>query len=65
MRIEMALGGSLFPGLLVLFVMVCAVLWALDAVAGRRGWYRHVWHPSLFRIAVFVCLFGGLGLLLF
>lgn len=65
MRIEMAFGGSLFPGLLVLFVMVCAVLWVLDAMAGRRGWYRHVWHPSLFRIAVFVCLFGGLGLLLF
>jgi steroid 5-alpha reductase family enzyme len=49
----------------VLFCVVCALLWALDAVAGRRGWYRYVWHPSLFRIAVFTCLFGGLGLLLF
>ncbi|WP_269790930.1 DUF1656 domain-containing protein [Stenotrophomonas sp. Iso1] len=65
MPIELAFGGALFPGLLLLFCVVCALLWALDAVAGRRGWYRYVWHPSLFRIAVFVGLFAGLGLLLF
>lgn len=65
MPIEIAFAGSLFPGLLLLFVLVCALLWALDMVAGRRGWYRHVWHPSLFRIAIFVCLFCGFGLLLF
>ncbi|WP_395823991.1 DUF1656 domain-containing protein [Collimonas sp.] len=25
---------------------------------------RYVWHPSLFRIALFFCIFGSAGLLL-
>ena len=65
MPIEIAFAGTLFPGLLLLFVVICIVLWALDTLAGRRGWYRNVWHPALFRTAIFICLFGGFGLLLF
>lgn len=33
MPIEIAFAGTLFPGLLLLFLLVCALLWALDAVA--------------------------------
>ncbi len=62
---EIALGDALVPGLLLLFLGMLAFLWLLDWIAGRFGLYRHVWHPSLFRLAVFVAVFGGLGLLLF
>lgn len=62
---EIALGDALVPGLLVLFVVSLLVLWALDAVAGRFGLYRLVWHPSLFRLAVFVCVFGTFAYFLF
>jgi protein AaeX len=62
---EIALGDALVPGLLVLFVVSLALLWLLDWVAGRFGLYRLVWHPSLFRLALFVCVFGSFALLLF
>ena len=62
---EIALGDALVPGLLLLFVVSLALLWLIDWLAGRFGLYRLVWHPPVFRLALFVCLFGGLALLLF
>jgi len=50
---------------LVLFVVSLLLLWLIDWVAGRFGLYRWVWHPSLFRLALFVCVFGSFALLLF
>ena len=62
---ELSIGGVLLPGLLPWFVLSLLVLWGVDAVAGRFALYRHVWHPALFRVALFVCFFCGFGLLLF
>lgn len=62
---EIALGDALVPGLLVLFLLSLALLWLLDWIAGRYGLYRLVWHPPVFRLALFVCVFGGIALLLF
>lgn len=62
---EIALGDALVPSLLLVFIGSMLLLWGLDWLAGRYGLYRHVWHPSLVRIAAFVCVFGSLGLLLF
>ena len=61
---EIAFGDALIPGLLVLFVVSLLLLWLIDWVAGRFGLYRWVWHPSLFRLALFVCVFGSFALLL-
>lgn len=61
---EIAFGGTLVPGVMVLFLAMLGVFWALDAVAGRYHVYRYVWHPSLFRIALFLLLFGSAALLL-
>ncbi|HEY9255353.1 MAG TPA: DUF1656 domain-containing protein [Stenotrophomonas sp.] len=61
---EIALGGTLVPAILLLFIAMLAVFWSLDWVAGRYQLYRYVWHPSLFRIAVFLILFSSLALLL-
>lgn len=61
---EIALGDALVPGLLVIFVLSLVLLGLLDWIAGRFGLYRLVWHPPLFRLAVFVCVFGAFALLL-
>lgn len=61
---EIALGDALVPGLLVVFILALVALWLFDTLAGRFGLYRLVWHPPLFRLAVFVCVFGASALLL-
>jgi hypothetical protein len=62
---EIVLSGILFPSLLVVFVAAAALTWLLDGLAARVGLYRVLWHPPLVRLALFVCLFGGGGLLIY
>lgn len=62
---EVAFGGVLIPGLLPIFIGSLLLMWLVDALIGRFGLYRYAWHPSLFRLAVFACLFSAAGLLLF
>ncbi|SEN49647.1 Protein of unknown function [Luteibacter sp. UNCMF331Sha3.1] len=61
---EIALGDALVPGLLVVFILALLAIWVVDSLAGRFGLYRFVWHPPLFRVAVFVCVFGAFALFL-
>ncbi len=61
---EVAIYGILVPGLLPVLLGCLLLMVLLDLVVGRFGLYRHVWHPALFRLALFVCLFGVAGLLL-
>lgn len=62
---EIVIGGALVPGLLVWFVLAVVLLLLFDWIVGRYGLYRYVWHPALLRVAVFVCIFGGIALLTF
>lgn len=62
---EISLGGVLLPGIVVLFVLAVVLLWLLDGLMARSGFYRWVWHPPLFRVAVFVGVFGLLTFFLF
>jgi hypothetical protein len=62
---EIALADALVPGMLLAFVGCLLLLWLVDAIVGRFGLYRFVWHPPLFRAALFFCLFGAAGLLLY
>ena len=62
---EIALGGALIPSLLLILVLSLIPLWLIDWVGGRFGLYSHVWHPPLFRLALFVGVSGGIALLLF
>lgn len=59
---EVAFLDALVPGLFFVFLASLLLQWALDWLFGRFGLYRHVWHPPLFRLALFACVFGGLGL---
>jgi protein AaeX len=61
---EIDIGGALVPGLLVWFLISMLLLLVFDWIVGRFGLYRYVWHPSLFRLALLVCVFCS-GALLF
>jgi hypothetical protein len=62
---EIAIGDALVPGLLVWFLMSLVLLLLFDWIVGRFGLYRYVWHPALFRLALLVCIFGSVALLLY
>ncbi|MCX7515267.1 DUF1656 domain-containing protein [Frateuria sp. STR12] len=64
MPLEVDFHGVLMPGLLPVFLGCLLLMVLLDLVLGRRGLYRRVWHPSLVRLALFVCLFSAAGLVL-
>lgn len=62
---EVDLFGLLMPSLLPLFVACLLAQWGFDSLLARSGLYNHAWHPALLRLSLFVCLFGGLGLLVY
>ncbi|WP_201312623.1 DUF1656 domain-containing protein [Dyella sp. EPa41] len=62
---EIALADALVPSILLVYLGCLLVLWVIDTIVGRYGLYRYVWHPSLFRVAMFFVLFGAVGLLLY
>lgn len=61
---EIAFYGALMPGLLPVFVGSLLLMVLLDLLLSHLGLYRRVWHASLFRLALFVCVFSAAGLLL-
>lgn len=54
---EIAVYGVLMPALLPILIGVAALYWMLDTTLARFGVYQQVWHPPLFRLSLFVCLF--------
>lgn len=57
MPLDITLFGIQMPTLLPIFVMSAVVQILLDRMMSDAGIYHYVWHPGLFRTAVFVCLF--------
>lgn len=62
---EFALFDALVPTLFLVFLVSIVIQTLVDRIMGRCGVYRHVWHPPLFRVCIFACIFGGCGLLVF
>ncbi len=62
---EMALFSIYVPSLLPLLLVFSAAYWLLDGLLARWGLYARVWHPSLFRLSLFVIFYALLGLQLF
>lgn len=60
---EIAIFDALVPNLLPVFLVSIIVQVALDRIIAWCGVYRHVWHPPLFRLSCFVCIFSVCGLL--
>lgn len=62
---ELDFDGILLPTLLLMLPLAAALYWLVDGALARAGLYRLVWHPALFRVCLFVCLFAGLGLAIY
>ena len=65
MPVEIALTDALVPSLMLVYIGCLLLFLIIDTLVGHFGLYRYVWHPSLFRVALFFCLFGAAGLLWF
>jgi protein AaeX len=57
MPLDIVFFGIQMPTLLPFFFFVAILQIWLDRVLLHAGVYEHVWHPGLFRTAVFVSLF--------
>ena len=56
---ELSLYGVLVPPLLLSAIAASGALALMRRLLTGRGFYRFVWHPALFDLAVFVVLLGG------
>ncbi|MGC1550038.1 MAG: DUF1656 domain-containing protein [Rhodanobacter sp.] len=61
---EIAVFTLLVPSLLPILAGCVVAFIVLDLILSRIGLYRHVWHPALFRAALFTTLFSAVGMLL-
>lgn len=59
---EIAFHGVLLPSVAALFLLALLLGWGIDRLLAGLGVYRHAWHPSLLRIALFAGLFASLAL---
>jgi len=59
---DIAVFDAYVPTIVLLFIAGAVLTWALDRVIAYTGVYRVVWHPSLFRASLLVCVCGVLGL---
>lgn len=57
---EIDIYGVFIPTLLVLMVVAFAATGLLRFVLARIGFYKLVWHRSLFNLAVYVIALGGI-----
>jgi len=62
---EIVVLDLLFPTLFAVFVIAVGVHVLIDLLLARFGVFRWIWHPQLFRIALFFCLFCGASLLIY
>ena len=62
---EIAIHGVYMPTLTLLFVIAAALTWGLDRIFASVGLSRFTWHPALFRVSLFACLYGGLSLTIY
>jgi hypothetical protein len=59
---DIAVFDAYVPAIVLLFIAGAALTWVLDRVIAYTGLYHAVWHPSLFRASLLVCVCGVLGL---
>jgi protein AaeX len=62
---DTAIFEAYVPTLLLLFIAGGMITWMLDRLLAMTGLYRVVWHPSLFRASLLVCVCCALGLAAF
>lgn len=65
MNLVITLFGNEIPTLVVVFVVIGIVQILLNRILADTGVYNYVWHPGLFRMALFVSLFAMASLLIY
>ncbi|RCW68828.1 DUF1656 domain-containing protein [Pseudorhodoferax soli] len=58
---ELSFYGLYMPWLMPLALGALAALWGLRRLLAATGLYRHIWHPALFDVALYVLLLHGLS----
>lgn len=58
MPLDITLFGIQMPTLLLVFAIAAVIQILVDRLMSEGGLYNYVWHPGLFRTAIFVCLFS-------
>lgn len=53
--------GVFLPSFSALTLLAYGMFRILTAVLAKIGFYRVVWHPSLFNLAFYITLLGGLS----
>ncbi|KWZ46305.1 hypothetical protein WS73_19825 [Burkholderia savannae] len=59
---DLAILDAYVPTVVLMFVIGAFATWLIDRLLAYTGLYRVVWHPSLFRASLLVCICGGLSL---
>ena len=57
--------GIYFPSLLVALLFTMPVYWTIDGLLAKAGLYRWVWHIDMFRLSLFIVMFGCIGLYMY
>ena len=60
MLYEVPLFGALAPSTLLYFLAAIMLFVAIDKLIAAFGVYRFLWHPSLARFGIFLCVFSAL-----
>jgi hypothetical protein len=60
---EFDIYGIFVPGLLVFALLAAALTAALRRLLVAIGFYRLVWHPALFDVALFIVVVGAVFVL--
>jgi protein AaeX len=50
--------GMYFPWMLLTSLLALLATRSLSILLARKGFYRHIWHPPLFDVAVFFIVLG-------
>jgi len=62
---EIAFHSFYFPAITLVFVFGYLVTFALDRILMTLNLYRHIWNPTLFRIASYVAISSGIALFIY
>ncbi|WP_428025680.1 DUF1656 domain-containing protein [Arcobacter sp.] len=57
--------GVQIPALIVIFLFAGLIQVLLNKILADLRVYEFVWHPGLFRTALFVCIFTSFSLLIY
>ncbi|RXJ86641.1 DUF1656 domain-containing protein [Arcobacter sp. CECT 8985] len=60
-----SLFGIQIPALILIFLIAGVIQILLNKVFAELGVYEFVWHPGLFRTAIFVCIFASFSLIIY